>query len=213
MGQVTQFALAFVLPALGIFVVRSRPHSPVNRAFAAQAMLFGGWVLGTIVGLSTLLTDLVAIHAPVAEENNIMIVLDAPGSTISVLGDRGQLIQLFPNLLNNAVKAMPQGVTVTTETVTVQVLGEGVGCPSSLRANLFQPFFTTKPQETGLGLSICRKIADFHWASLDLLPRADGRGTIARVVFFSNLHEAQNEAVSNPRPESIVAPANSRQRA
>jgi signal transduction histidine kinase len=164
-------------------------------------------------------TDLVAVHAPAAEENKIMMVLNAPESTISVLGDRGQLIQLVPNLLKNAVEAMSQGVTVTirgiesTEPVTVQVLGEGVGFPSSLRANLFQPFFTTKPQETGLGLSICRKITDFHWASLDLLPRTDGRGTIARVVFFSNLLEAQKETVSNPRPESIVTPANSRQRA
>jgi signal transduction histidine kinase len=161
--------------------------------------------------------DLVAMHAPEAEENKIMMVLDAPESTISVLGDRGQLIQLFPNLLKNAVEAMSQGVTVTirgiesTEPVTVQVLGEGVGFPSSLRAN--QPFFTAKPQKTGLGLSICRKIADFHWASLDLRPRIDCRGTIARIVFFLNLLEAQKEAVSNPRPESIVAPANSRQRA
>jgi two-component system NtrC family sensor kinase len=144
--QVTQFAIAFVLAALGIFVVRS-------------------------------------------------------------------------SLLKNAVEAMPQGGTVmircieSTEPVTVQVLDEGVGFPSSLRANLFQPFFTRKPQGAGLGLSMCREIAEFYRASFDLLPRTDGRGTIARVVFSSNLRGAQNEAVGNPRSESIAPPANSGQRA
>jgi signal transduction histidine kinase len=172
----------------------------------------------SIVELSTLLTDLVAIHAPAMEENHIKIVLNAPESTVSVLGDRGQLIQLFVNLLKNAVEAMPHGGTVTircvesTDTVTVQVLDEGVGFPSSLRANLFQPFFTTKPQGTGLGLSICREIADFHRASLDLLPRTDSRGTMARVIFSSNLLEAQNEAVSNPRSESVSPAVNPRQK-
>jgi len=153
------------------------------------------------------------------EENHIKIVLHAPESTVSVLGDRGQLIQLFVNLLKNAVEAMPHGGTVTircvesTDTVTVQVLDEGVGFPSSLRANLFQPFFTTKLQGTGLGLSICREIADFHRASLDLLPRTDSRGTMARVIFSSNLLEAQNEAVSNPPSESVVPSVNPRQKA
>jgi signal transduction histidine kinase len=158
----------------------------------------------SIVELSTLLTDMVAIHAPVAEDSGVKVTLELPDATVSVLGDRGQLMQLFVNLLKNAVEAMPNGGTVaircteSPETVTVQVLDEGVGFPSSLRANLFQPFFTTKPQGTGLGLSICREIADFHRASLDLLPRVDGRGTLARVVFSSSLVDGHNEALGNP---------------
>ncbi len=51
-GQITQFAVAFFLTALGLFVLRARPHSPVNQAFAAQTMLFAGWVLG-IAGLQS----------------------------------------------------------------------------------------------------------------------------------------------------------------
>jgi signal transduction histidine kinase len=170
------------------------------------------------VELSTLLTDMVAIHAPAAEDSNVRIVLELPDRTISVLGDRGQLIQLFVNLLKNAVEAMPRGGTVTircieaAETVTIQVLDEGVGFPSSLRSNLFQPFFTTKPQGTGLGLSICREIADFHRASLDLLPRTDARGTIARVVFSSSLVEAQNEAVTSHNLESVTPSADGQTR-
>ena len=167
----------------------------------------------SVVELSMLLNDLVALHAPAAEEDNVKIILDAPESAVSVLGDRGQLIQLFVNLLKNAAEAMPNGGTVvircieSADTVTVEVIDEGTGFPSSLRANLFQPFFTTKPQGTGLGLSICREIADFHRASLDLLPRTDYRGTAARVVFSSSLLDAHNEAVSSQRHDSPPPPA------
>lgn len=162
----------------------------------------------SIVNLSTLLTDLAAIHGAAAEEHRVKIVLELPESATSVLGDRAQLIQLFLNLLKNAVEAMPNGGTVTiccsdfADTVTVQVLDEGIGFPSSLRANLFQPFFTTKPQGTGLGLSICKEIADFHRAALELVPRIDRGGTMARVRFSSTLFEAQNDALHNPRSES-----------
>jgi signal transduction histidine kinase len=172
----------------------------------------------SIVELSTLLTDMVAIHAPSPEETNVKVILELPDHSVSVLGDRGQLVQLFVNLLKNAVEAMPRGGTVTikcveaADTVTIQVLDEGVGFPTSLRGNLFQPFFTTKPQGTGLGLSICREIADFHRASLDLVARTDARGTMARVTFSSSLVETQNEAVSSPSLESLSAPPNFPQR-
>jgi signal transduction histidine kinase len=166
----------------------------------------------SVVQLFALLMDLVAIHAPAVEEDGIEIVLDTPPDPVSVMGDRGQLIQLFLNLLKNAVEAMPNGGRVTirctalSDSATVQIIDEGLGFPSSLRSNLFQPFFTTKPQGTGLGLSICREIADFHRASLDLLPRQDRRGTIARVVLPTYPVDAHNETLGGPAPESPAAP-------
>jgi len=155
----------------------------------------------SVVDLSALLVDMVALHGPSAEESRVAVALELPNDTVSVMGDRGQLIQLFLNLLKNAVEAMPNGGTVVircsdgADTVVVQVFDEGSGFPPALRGNLFQPFFTTKPQGTGLGLSICREIADFHRASLDLLPRTDRRGTVARVVFSANLTDIHNEAI------------------
>jgi len=165
----------------------------------------------SIVTLPPLLHDIVAIHAPAAADKRVQVVLESPDTTSPILGDRGQLVQLFVNLLKNAVEAMPHGGRVTircresadTSSVSVEVVDEGIGFPSSFRANLFQPFFTTKPQGTGLGLSICREIADFHRAALDLVPRTGTRGTVARVVFPAGLFEAQNEAISTSRAESF----------
>jgi signal transduction histidine kinase len=148
----------------------------------------------TEVSLSPLIRDIVAIHAPSAEEVGVQLRLACPDNLPSVLGDSNQLIQLFVNLMKNAIESMPLGGTVTISAahvrerpdgpvVMVRILDEGSGIDPSIRTRLFQPFVTTKASGTGLGLSICREIADFHRARLSLSSRPDGRGTIAQVDF------------------------------
>jgi len=151
----------------------------------------------SVVALSPLLHDIVAIHSPTAQEQHVKIELRCPDELPKIQGDPGQIVQLFVNLLKNAIEAMPDGGTVTIEadhstgrvgpsSIVVRVLDEGTGIDPTVRAKIFEPFFTTKPSGTGLGLSICREIADFHRARLVLLPRSviDG-GTIAEVEFPS----------------------------
>jgi signal transduction histidine kinase len=148
-----------------------------------------------VVAIAPLLHDIVAIHSPTAQEQQVKIELRCPDELPKIQGDPGQIVQLFVNLLRNAVEAMPDGGTVTIEadhssgrlgvdSVVVRVLDEGTGIDPTVRAKIFDPFFTTKQSGTGLGLSICREIADFHRARLALLPRSavDG-GTIAEVEF------------------------------
>ena len=156
----------------------------------------------SIVSIPPLLHDIVAIHSPAAHEQHVKIELHCPDDLPKIHGDPGQLVQLFVNLLRNAVEAMPQGGTVTIEadrsknrvsadSVIVRVLDEGLGIDPGVRPKIFDPFFTTKPSGTGLGLSICREIADFHRARLALLPRSllEG-GTIAKVEFPSLASES-----------------------
>ena len=151
----------------------------------------------SVVALSPLLHDIVAIHSPTAQEQQVKIELRCPDELPKIQGDPGQIVQLFVNLLKNAVEAMPDGGTVMIEadhsasrvgpgSIVVRVLDEGTGIDPAVRAKIFEPFFTTKPAGTGLGLSICREIADFHRARLALFPRSviDG-GTIAEVEFPS----------------------------
>jgi signal transduction histidine kinase len=151
----------------------------------------------SVVSIPPLLHDIVAIHSPTAHEQQVKIELHCADELPKIHGDPGQLVQLFVNLLRNAVEAMPEGGTITIEadrsrgrigvdSVIVRVLDEGVGIDPAVRPKIFDPFFTTKPSGTGLGLSICREIADFHRARLALLPRSllDG-GTVAEVEFPS----------------------------
>lgn len=144
----------------------------------------------TAVALPPLLNDIISIHSPAAREQRIKINLQCPDDLPRILGDPGQLVQLFVNLLRNAIEAMPEGGTVTVEadqatgsTVVARVVDEGPGIDPTARAKIFEPFFTTKPSGTGLGLSICREIADFHRARLMLYSRGTIGGTVAEVEF------------------------------
>jgi signal transduction histidine kinase len=166
----------------------------------------------SVVALPPLLTDIVAIHAPAAEESGAKVLLDCPEDLPRILGDPGQLVQLFVNLLKNAIEAMPNGGVVlikcsersTTNAVVAEVIDDGIGVDPSIRTKVFQPFFTTKPLGTGLGLSICREIADFHRARLTLSPRTNNRGTTAKVE-FSRLPDDDDPATMEQVGQTILS--------
>lgn len=111
----------------------------------------------------------------------------SPGPAVTVRADGDQLDQLLINLVRNAADAALEtggGVEIGWSTrnglLEVQVLDEGPGLPST--ANLFVPFFTTKPKGSGIGLALSRQIADAHGGSLLLDNRADTRGCEARLL-------------------------------
>jgi PAS domain S-box-containing protein len=145
----------------------------------------------TPVELSSLLRDIVKIHGPAAHEQKTAIVLHCPQDLPAIMGDPGQVVQLFVNLLKNGIEAMPDGGNLTISasfrpspaSVVVDITDEGQGIDAVVQSKLFQPFFTTKPSGTGLGLAICKEIADFHRAHLSLVNRGIQRGTLARVEF------------------------------
>jgi CheY-like chemotaxis protein len=83
------------------------------------------------------------------------------GDAPAVAGHADELREVFTNLLNNALDAMPTGgrctfrLAVAGATATVEVEDTGVGMPPDVRARMFEPFFTTKgPQGSGLGLAV-----------------------------------------------------------
>jgi len=114
-------------------------------------------------------------------------VIDGPAVHISADGD--QLDQLLINLLGNAVDAALEtegGVRVSwaqlggySGQLEVRIDDEGPGLPD--RRNLFVPFFTTKPQGSGIGLVLSRQIAEAHGGSLTLENRQPGPGCRARL--------------------------------
>src|SRR6266704_1064433 len=109
-----------------------------------------------------------------------------PGPDLTIQADGGQLDQLLINLVRNAVDATLEGdgaVEVGWETrngrVDVWVRDEGPGLADT--ANLFVPFYTTKPDGSGIGLALSRQIAEAHGGALTLSNRAGHRGCEARV--------------------------------
>ncbi len=136
-------------------------------------------------------------RAAALERRMQVVVLGGPD--VSVPGDEDQLDQLLINLLKNAVDAaleaiparepaldapLPRGGVrvrwdATEPTLTLVVEDDGPGLGDT--ANLFVPFFTTKPGGTGVGLVLARQIAEAHGGSVSLHPRGGASGAEAIV--------------------------------
>jgi two-component system, NtrC family, nitrogen regulation sensor histidine kinase NtrY len=110
----------------------------------------------------------------------------AAGPELTIQGDPDQLEQVLINLLRNAADASLTtngGVRIgwrrDGSMLEIWIKDEGPGLSST--ANLFVPFFTTKPGGSGIGLVLSRQIAEGHGGALMLENRADGPGCIARL--------------------------------
>ncbi len=122
----------------------------------------------------------------VAELETRVPVKIVPGAELTIQADADQLEQLLINLQRNAADAALQtggGVSVgwikNANQFTLIVEDEGTGLSNT--ANLFVPFFTTKPGGSGIGLVLSRQIAEAHGGTLTLTNRRRGTGCEARL--------------------------------
>lgn len=121
-----------------------------------------------------------------ALETRLKVVV-VPGSSMTIFADGDQLDQMLINIIRNAVDAsLATGgdVQVTWARingfVSVRIVDAGPGLPES--GNLFVPFFTTKPQGSGIGLVLSRQIVEAHGGTFALENRADSRGCVATIT-------------------------------
>jgi nitrogen fixation/metabolism regulation signal transduction histidine kinase len=109
-----------------------------------------------------------------------------PGPEVAIQADADQLEQLLINVVRNAVDAALEtggevriGWTAAGAHLELWVEDEGPGLSNT--TNLFVPFFTTKPEGTGIGLVLSRQIAEAHGGTLTLENRQNGTGCQARL--------------------------------
>lgn len=137
-----------------------------------------------------------ALRTPQGEK--IAVIRRYTPAALTMWGDAQALELALANILRNAVEAMAAGGTLELETVSETVRGReriglkatdsGAGIPPHQLARLFQPFYTTKEQGTGLGLCLARKVVRAHGGELTVASPArtdpDGRprGTVVRLT-------------------------------
>ena len=131
-----------------------------------------------------------------------------PGPDLTVQVDADQLEQLLINLVRNAVDAALEttgGVELSWSVVAnrlhVVVADEGPGLPVDT-GNLFVPFYTTKPGGSGIGLALCRQIAEGHGGTLTLENSPDGKGARAQLSIPLDLTPAEPVATLALPPDA-----------
>jgi nitrogen fixation/metabolism regulation signal transduction histidine kinase len=163
---------------LNIVAARAESLSRFMSSYARLARLPAPQVKPVDVGSIVRRVAELETHAPVEL---------VPGAPVTVRADADQLEQLLINILRNAVDAASAtgggvrfGWNTNGASVVVWVEDEGLGIANP--TNLFVPFFTTKPEGSGIGLVLSRQIAEAHGGTLTLENRADNSsGCIARL--------------------------------
>ncbi|MCX8071047.1 MAG: ATP-binding protein [Candidatus Binatia bacterium] len=165
------------------------------------------------VDLHKCVTDVADLLKPAAKQVRVLLQADAPPEPVTVFADADRVRQVLFNLGLNAIEASPSGSTVAfivaRETKNGRSYGEvrvrdtGPGLPKELREKVFQPFFTTKPDGTGLGLALCLQIAEDHGGYLEIR-EPEGRGVIFAAgfpEFIAEIHARLIEAGEPPEPK------------
>jgi signal transduction histidine kinase len=102
------------------------------------------------------------------------VLLHLPSAQIITLVDSFHIERALVNLIDNAVDASQFGATVNLsvatdrDTLTITIKDQGSGMDSETLSNLFMPFYTTKKEGTGLGMSISKKVFEAHSGTLDI---------------------------------------------
>jgi signal transduction histidine kinase len=105
-----------------------------------------------------------------------------------IKGDQVELEEVFVNLFQNATDAMPNGGTLTVRTyiddgrAVVEISDTGKGIPSEIQEKIFDPFFSTRHEGVGLGLSIAYRIIREHGGDIKLTSEV-GKGTTFKIIF------------------------------
>ncbi len=131
-----------------------------------------------------------------ARKSAVQVELDLPrppARTPRVVCDRTMLEQVLLNLARNGIQAMEVDTPVPERRLVIavgpadqatrvrfEVTDNGPGIAPEVAARLFTPFFTTRAEGMGLGLSLCRTVIEQHGGALEFEPGAEGRGTTFR---------------------------------
>jgi PAS domain S-box-containing protein len=138
-----------------------------------------------VVDLNEILREMMVLLGDTADRHAISIRTELDPGLPRTRADRVQLQQVLMNLMLNGIEAMRETggeLTIASKRIEhgqllISVNDSGIGLPVDEAQRIFDAFFTTKPQGTGMGLSISRRIIDSHGGRLWASPNA-GRGAI-----------------------------------
>lgn len=137
--------------------------------------------------LQELMDKVISLDKEVISSCGAECVYTPLAKDIAIFADEGQISQIFINMIKNALQAGAKHIEITADIgkedeVIVKVANDGEPISIENSSQIFVPFFTTKKNGSGIGLSISRQIMRQHNGSLNLL-KSDFSGTVFEMIF------------------------------
>ena len=165
-----------------------RINSLVSKLLVTDHPTRGGWERFAI---RDVIQATVQFVRPMMMEYEIDVQLECQDSLPDIRGDAAQLKQLYMNLLINAREVAPPGSAIRIRVFSVEsdrqisvvseIVNQGSPIPPADIPHLFDPFFTTRQHGTGLGLTVCKQVADYHQGVIEVESSAE-TGTLFRLT-------------------------------
>jgi len=158
-----------------------------------------------LTSVNRVVNEAIEFLRPALEQRNIRITTHFDASDPAVVINAAELRQVLLNLCTNAQEAMRTGGTLAVSTLSEQdnvsllVRDSGGGIPLELQQRIFEPFFSTKPQGSGLGLALVRRVISGAGGKV-FCESIPGKGTTFRVVL------PRGTAIAEPAATTHIAP-------
>jgi signal transduction histidine kinase len=138
------------------------------------------------VELGVILEEVLHLAQPSLQQRGIKLASESPPQPLIIKGNGDHLISALLNVVLNAIQAMPEGgnlilasqsvIKESMHGVTVTIQDTGIGIAPENLQRVFEPFFTSKPGGTGLGLAVVKKTIDAHGGTVEIMS-SPGEGT------------------------------------
>ena len=139
------------------------------------------------VMVDELMERVMRLNKAKAAEQGVTVTYTAKDVDLLIFADEGQMMLVFNNLIKNAIQAGANSIRITADLnaedqTVIRVTNNGKPIPLRQIDEIFVPFYTTKPNGTGIGLSLSRQIMIKHNGAL-ILEQSDNQRTIFTLIF------------------------------
>ena len=139
------------------------------------------------VDLQELMDQVISLNSEYAASCGATCVYRPEEPDLMIYADEGQISQILINLIKNALQAGAKHIDISAkmgkeDDVIIQVANDGAPIPVSAQEQIFVPFYTTKKEGSGIGLSISRQIMRQHNGTIDLV-KSDVNQTVFQLIF------------------------------
>lgn len=173
--------------AEGLRTIRSSSQGLLKFVESYRSLMHVPEPVRKVVWLKDIIARVIQLTEVHASARNVTVAYTELNEDIILYADEDQISQILVNLFKNAVQAGASHINITASigedgTTAIDVANDGKPVPEERREEIFVPFFTTKADGSGIGLSLSRQIMRLHNGSISL-SRSDARETVFTLLF------------------------------